>query len=294
MAMATNIKRIGFIGLGVMGRSMARNLLKAGYSLAVHTRTKATADELLQEGARWADTPAKAAVDADLVISMVGFPADVEEVYFGESGVLSTMRGGFIADMTTSSPTLARRLHEAAGKLGVAALDAPVSGGDIGARDATLVIMVGGDRAAFEAARPVFESLGRTVRHFGDAGAGQHTKMANQIAIASNMMGVCEAVAYATRAGLNVAEVIATIGGGAAGSWSLSNLAPRMIRHDTAPGFYVKHFLKDMRIALESAAEMHLQLPGLELAKKLYDRLSSEGGDSFGTQALIKLYLGGN
>lgn len=285
-------KRIGFIGLGVMGVSMAAHLLAAGHSLTVFNRTREKGADLMTRGAKWADTPAAVAAASDILISMVGYPHDVEKIYFGDGGILSAMKaGGYVIDMTTSSPKLARRLYEAAKERGIAALDAPVSGGDIGARNASLVVMVGGDRAAFDAVKPLFALLGRTIRYFGPAGSGQYAKMANQIAIASNMMGVCEAVAYAKRAGLDPAEVVETISGGAAGSWSLSNLAPRMLRGDYAPGFFIKHFIKDMGIALSSAEEMHLDLPGLKLAKRLYDELSARGMEDNGTQALIQWYL---
>ena len=285
-------KRIGFIGLGVMGTSMAAHLMAAGHSLTVFNRTREKAEGLIKRGAQWADTPGAVAAASDILISMVGYPHDVEKIYFGEGGILSAMKaGGYVVDMTTSSPKLARRLYEAAKEREIASLDAPVSGGDIGARNASLVVMVGGDRGAFDAVKPIFELLGRTIRYFGPAGSGQYAKMANQIAIASNMMGVCEAVAYAKRAGLDPAEVVETISGGAAGSWSLSNLAPRMLRGDYAPGFFIKHFIKDMGIALASAKEMHLDLPGLKLAKRLYDELSSRGMEDSGTQALIRWYL---
>ena len=285
-------KRIGFIGLGVMGTSMAAHLMAAGHSLTVFNRTREKAEGLIKRGAQWADTPGAVAAASDILISMVGYPHDVEKIYFGEGGILSAMKaGGYVVDMTTSSPKLARRLYEAAKERGIAALDAPVSGGDIGARNASLVVMVGGDRGAFDAVKPIFELLGRTIRYFGPAGSGQYAKMANQIAIASNMMGVCEAVAYVKRAGLDPAEVVETISGGAAGSWSLSNLAPRMLRGDYAPGFFIKHFIKDMGIALASAEEMHLDLPGLKLAKRLYDELSARGMEDSGTQALIRWYL---
>lgn len=285
-------KRIGFIGLGVMGVSMAAHLLAAGHSLTVFNRTREKGADLMTRGAKWADTPAAVAAASDILISMVGYPHDVEKIYFGDGGILSAMKaGGYVVDMTTSSPKLARRLYEAAKERGIAALDGPVSGGDIGARNASLVVMVGGDRAAFDAVKPLFALLGRTIRYFGPAGSGQYAKMANQIAIASNMMGVCEAVAYAKRAGLDPAEVVETISGGAAGSWSLSNLAPRMLRGDYAPGFFIKHFIKDMGIALSSAEEMHLDLPGLKLAKRLYDELSARGMEDNGTQALIQWYL---
>ena len=285
-------KRIGFIGLGVMGVSMAAHLMAAGHSLTVFNRTREKGAELIKRGAKWADTPAEVAAASEILISMVGYPRDVEKIYFGDDGILSAMKAGGVAiDMTTSSPKLARRLYEAAKERGIAALDAPVSGGDIGARNASLVIMVGGDRAAFDAMQPIFALLGRTIRYFGPAGSGQYTKMANQIAIASNMVGVCEAVVYAKRAGLDPTEVVETISGGAAGSWSLSNLAPRMLRGDDAPGFFIKHFIKDMGIALSSAEEMHLDLPGLQLAKRLYDELSARGMEDSGTQALIHWYL---
>lgn len=285
-------KRIGFIGLGVMGTSMAAHLMAAGHSLTVFNRTREKAEGLIKHGAQWADTPGAVAAASDILISMVGYPHDVEKIYFGEGGILSAMKaGGYVVDMTTSSPKLARRLYEAAKEREIASLDAPVSGGDIGARNASLVVMVGGDRGAFDAVKPIFELLGRTIRYFGPAGSGQYAKMANQIAIASNMMGVCEAVAYAKRAGLDPAEVVETISGGAAGSWSLSNLAPRMLRGDYAPGFFIKHFIKDMGIALASAEEMHLDLPGLKLAKRLYDELSARGMEDSGTQALIRWYL---
>lgn len=285
-------KRIGFIGLGVMGTSMAAHLMAAGHSLTVFNRTREKAEGLIKRGAQWADTPGAVAAASDILISMVGYPHDVEKIYFGEGGILSAMKaGGYVVDMTTSSPKLARRLYEAAKEREIASLDAPVSGGDIGARNASLVVMVGGDRVAFDAAKPIFELLGRTIRYFGPAGSGQYAKMANQIAIASDMMGVCEAVAYVKRAGLDPAEVVETISGGAAGSWSLSNLAPRMLRGDYAPGFFIKHFIKDMGIALASAEEMHLDLPGLKLAKRLYDELSARGMEDSGTQALIRWYL---
>ena len=285
------IKRIGFIGIGVMGASMATHLLEAGYQLTVFNRTRDKANALIEKGARWADTPAELAAESDVVISIVGYPEDVEQIYFGEKGILATKQGGYVIDMTTSSPKLARKLYDEAKKKGVAALDAPVSGGDIGARNGSLVIMVGGDRPAFDAVKPVFEIIGRTIRYFGPAGSGQFTKMANQVAIASTMLGVCEAIAFAEKAGLDTTEVLETISGGAAGSWSLSNLAPRMIRGDDSPGFFIKHFIKDMRIALDAAAEMQIDLPGLSLAKRLYDEIAARGMEDSGTQALIHWYL---
>lgn len=284
-------RTVGFIGLGVMGATMASHILGGGYELIVYNRTKEKAEPLLAKGARWAETPAEVAEAADAVITIVGYPKDVEEVYLGKNGILATKKGGYVIDMTTSSPILAKRIYEEAKAKGVSALDAPVSGGDIGARNGQLVIMVGGDREAFDALQAVFGLMGRTIRYFGGAGAGQYTKMVNQIAIASGMVGVAEAVAFAKKAGLNATEVIETISGGAAASWSLSNLAPRMVRGDEAPGFYIKHIIKDMGVALECAEEMHLDLPGLKLAKRLYDEIAARGMEDCGTQTLIRWYL---
>lgn len=282
---------LAFIGTGVMGRSMAGHLLKAGHTLHVHNRTKARAQPLLDAGARWHDTAGSAAAQADFVITIVGFPADVEATYFGTDGVLAHAKpGAVLIDMTTSSPLLARRIAEAATAKGLAALDAPVSGGDVGAREARLVIMCGGEAVAFTRARPLLEVMGKNIILQGGPGAGQHCKLANQISIASIMMSWCEALTYAQRAGLDPARVIESIGGGAAASWSLNNLAPRALKGDFAPGFYVKHFLKDMRIALESAEAMQLDLPGLKQAKKLYDEVERRGWADQGTQVLLKYY----
>ena len=281
---------IGFIGTGVMGRSMAGHLLQGGFRVAVYNRTKARAEELIQAGALWKDTVAEVAAGCNVIITMVGYPSDVEKVYFGDGGIIHHAKpGSYLIDMTTSSPALARKIYEKAGERELMALDAPVSGGDIGAREARLAIMVGGDAAAFEAIKPILEMMGKNIVLQGEAGAGQYTKMCNQIAIASNMMGVCEAVAYAQRAGLDAARVLQSIETGAAGSWSLSNLAPRIIDENFAPGFYVKHFIKDMNIALDSAKEMGLWTPGLELAKSLYEKLAAQGDQDSGTQALYKL-----
>ena len=285
------IKTIGFIGLGVMGSSMASRIMDGGYDLTVYNRTKAKADALLARGAHWADTPAEVAARADVVITIVGYPKDVEEVYLGKNGILDTKKGGYVVDMTTSSPILAKRIFEEARKKGIDALDAPVSGGDIGARSGSLVIMVGGERRVFNALKPVFELVGRTIRYFGEAGSGQYTKMANQIAIASGMLGVAEAIAFAKKAGLDTTEVLETISGGAAASWTLANLGPRMVRGDNAPGFFIKHIIKDMRIALECAEAMHLDMPGLQLAKRLYDELAARGMEECGTQAIIQWYM---
>ncbi len=285
-------EKIGFIGTGVMGSSMARNLMKAGYAVSVYTRTKEKAQSLLEDGACWASSPKELAKETDVVISIVGYPKDVEEIYLGAEGVLAAKEGGVVIDMTTSSPALAKKIFAAAKEKGVAALDAPVSGGDIGARDATLAIMVGGEAKVFEKCRDLFAAMGKAAHYFGAAGSGQFVKMSNQIAIASNMLGVAEAMAYAKKSGLDAGAVQRTIAGGAAGSWSLTNLAPKMLAGDWSPGFFIKHFLKDMRIAVESAEEMGLDLPGLKLAKKLYEELSARGMEDCGTQAIFRWYEG--
>lgn len=283
--------KIGFIGTGVMGASMAGHLIKGGHEVAVYNRTKAKAETLLSQGAQWCDTPDSAAQFAELVITMVGYPKDVEEIYFGKQGILENAKPGtYVVDMTTSSPKLAQRIYDAAKAKGLKALDAPVSGGDVGARNGNLSIMVGGDAEDVEALRPIFALMGPTLHHQGGAGAGQHTKMCNQIAIAGTMLGVCEAVAYAEKAWLDPTKVLKSISSGAAGSWTMTNLAPRMIAYDDKPGFYIKHFIKDMRIALESAQEMGLLTPGLKLVKEIYDELAEQGMENKGTQALIQFY----
>lgn len=283
-------KRIGFIGTGVMGKSMALHILKAGHELFIYNRTKARAERLIAEGANWENSPAEIAQKADIIISIVGYPKDVEEIYFGETGIINNAKAGAVLiDMTTSKPSLAKRIYEEAKKRGISSLDAPVSGGDLGAKNGTLSIMVGGDEKTFNEVKPILEFMGNNIVFEGEAGCGQHTKMCNQIAIASNMMGVCEAMVYAKKAGLDQERVINTIKTGAAGSWSLSNLAPRMIQGDFAPGFYVKHFVKDMNIALSEAEEMGMEAPGLKLAKKLYDKLVEGNMEDYGTQILYKL-----
>ncbi len=291
MTMAAPLS-IAFIGTGVMGRSMASHLQKAGHALHVHNRTKVKAAELLAAGATWHESAGAAAADADVVITMLGFPTDVETSYLGAGGIVERARpGALLIDMTTSSPVLARQIAAAATTRGLASLDAPVSGGDLGAREARLVIMVGGDVAAFARAKPLFESMGKNIALLGGPGAGQYCKMANQIAVAVGMVAWVEALAYARKAGLDPAAVHASISGGAAGSWAMTNLAPRALGENYAPGFYVKHILKDMRIALESATEMKLELPGLATAKKLYEQVAAHGWDECGTQALYRLYL---
>lgn len=280
---------IGFIGTGVMGNSMARHILDAGFQLIVYTRSKEKAQDLLENGAKWAVSPEELAQQADVIISMVGYPKDVEEIYLGEKGILKdTGRTKYVIDMTTSTPSLAVKIYENALDAGVKALDAPVSGGDIGARERKLTIMAGGSKDDFEDIRSILEIFGTNIIYQGEAGAGQHTKMCNQIAIASNMIGVAEAVVYAKKAGLDPERVLQSISAGAAGSWSLSNLAPRMIKGDFAPGFYIKHFIKDMGIALEEAEKMQMDVPGLKLAKSLYEELAEAGEESSGTQAILK------
>ncbi|MGC4377261.1 NAD(P)-dependent oxidoreductase [Fictibacillus sp. Mic-4] len=280
---------IGFIGTGVMGKSMALNLLKAGYPVHIFTRTHAKAEDLLINGATWEESPKSLAEKANVIITMVGYPSDVEEVYFGEEGIFAGAKPGtYVIDATTSSPKLAKKIAERAKELKMHALDAPVSGGDVGAREARLSIMVGGEEEAFNEMLPIFKTLGTNIVLQGEAGAGQHTKMCNQIAIASGMIGVCEALLYAEKAGLDPNTVLKSIETGAAGSWSLSNYVPRIINGDFSPGFYVKHFIKDMKIALESAEEMGLQVPGLSLAKQLYEELAQMGEENSGTQALYK------
>jgi 3-hydroxyisobutyrate dehydrogenase len=281
---------IGFIGTGVMGKSMATHLINAGYSLLVYNRTKSKTDELVKLGATWKDTVSEVAQEADIIITMIGYPKDVEETYFGANGILTNAHAGtYVIDMTTSTPSLAKQIHQAAKETGIYALDAPVSGGDIGAKNANLTIMVGGDKEAFEAVSPILHIMGNNVLLQGAAGAGQHTKMSNQIAIASGMMAVCEAILYAESAGLNPSTVLKSIAAGSAGSWSLSNLGPRIIAEDYSPGFFVKHFIKDMTIALNSAKEMGIRTPGLELTKSLYEELAEKGEENSGTQALYKL-----
>ena len=282
---------IGFIGTGVMGKSMAGHLLKGGYKVMVYNRTPEKAQDLIKQGALWEADLTRLAASCQVIITMVGYPRDVEEVYLGEQGLVQHAQpGSYLIDMTTSSPLLAKKIFVAAQSKGLHALDAPVSGGDIGAREARLSIMVGGEESDFAAVQDIFALMGKNIILQGSAGAGQHTKMSNQIAIASNMIGVCEAIVYAQKAGLDPAKVLQSIATGAAGSFSLSNLTPRMLAGDFAPGFYIKHFIKDMTIALESAQEMGMMTPGLALAKSLYEKLAAEGEGESGTQTLYKLY----
>jgi 3-hydroxyisobutyrate dehydrogenase len=282
--------RVGFIGLGNMGRSMAGHILNAGYPLSVYNRSRDKADELLERGAAWCVTPGALAAASDVVITIVGYPRDVEQVYLGENGILASARDALLIDMTTSSPELAQRIAKAAEEKGCRALDAPVSGGDIGARDAKLAIMVGGEPAAFEAALPILQLLGPNIVLQGGPGAGQHTKMCNQIVIASTIMGVCEGLAYGKAAGLDLPTVLKSIGGGAASGFQLTVMGQKIINGDFAPGFYVEHFIKDLGIALAEARRMKLDLSALALARKLYEELAQQGHARLGTQALFKHY----
>ena len=279
--------RIGWIGTGVMGSSMVGHLMKAGFSATVYNRSKAKAEGLLAQGAKWADSPQQVAAASDVIFSIVGFPADVREVLLGETGALSgAAAGSILVDMTTSEPSLAVEVYQAAKAKGVASVDAPVSGGDIGAKNATLSIMVGGDKEIVDALTPCWNAMGKTLVHQGGAGAGQHTKAVNQVLIASNMVGVCEALLYAYKAGLDLPTVLKSVGSGAAGSWSLNNLGPRIMDNNFDPGFFVEHFIKDMGIALAEAKQMGLCLPGLALANQLYVSLKSLGYGRHGTHAL--------
>jgi 3-hydroxyisobutyrate dehydrogenase len=280
--------RIGFIGAGVMGGSMCGHVLDAGYAVTAYTRTKERAEPLLSRGAEWGDSPAEVAASSDVVLSIVGYPSDVRDVILGEHGVLSgASEGSVVVDMTTSEPALAVEIYERAKEKGIDAVDAPVSGGDVGARNATLSFMVGGDEDAVERVRPVLETMGKSIIRQGGPGAGQHTKLVNQILIATGMIGVCEALLYAYRAGLDVETVLESVSGGAAGSWSLTNYAPRILAGDFAPGFVVDHFVKDMGIALAEAKQARLALPGLALAEQLYVALQAQGHGRKGTQSLI-------
>lgn len=282
---------IGFIGIGVMGKSMARRLMKDKYPVHIYSRTKKKAEELIAEGAVWEESVAALASKCQVVFTIVGFPPDVEEVYLGEGGILKNISpGSYVVDMTTSKPELAATIAAKAQKLGVFSLDAPVSGGDVGAREGQLSIMVGGQKEVFETVLPLFELMGANIVYQGPAGSGQHTKMCNQIIIAGGMLGVTEALAYANKAGLDASSVLENIESGAARSWLLTNLWPRVINENFEPGFYVKHFIKDMAIASETAKKLDLDTPGLDLAKSLYEKLAEQGGGDDGTQALFKIY----
>lgn len=286
------MKTIGFIGLGVMGQSMVRNLMKAGFHVQAYTRTKDKAADLLAEGVSWCDSVASVCQGVDAVITIVGYPSDVESIYFGDGMILQSAEPGtLVIDMTTSSPILAERIAEAAIDRSLLPLDAPVTGGDVGAKNGTLSILVGGGEYAFSKALPLFEAMGQAIQRMGYAGSGQYAKLANQIAIAGIMMGNAEMLAFTKKAGLDAEQLRQTIRGGAAGSWTLENLVPRMIVEDYSPGFFIKHFLKDMALALESSEQLNIKLPSLELASKLYSLLEENGYGDNGTQALVEYYL---
>ncbi len=280
--------RLGWIGTGVMGTSMCSHLIRRGFAMTVHNRTREKTAPLVSLGARWADSAGQVAEASDVVFAIVGFPADVRQVMLGADGALAGSRAGVVlVDMTTSDPSLSIEIAQAAAGRGVYSIDAPVSGGDVGAKEARLSIMAGGDRPAFDALRPCWEAMGRTIVYQGGPGAGQHAKMVNQVLIASNMIGVCEALLYAYKAGLDLNTVMESVASGAAGSWSLSNLGPRIINGRFEPGFFVEHFVKDMGIALNEAARMGLSLPGLALANQFYIALRSQGHGRDGTHALM-------
>jgi 3-hydroxyisobutyrate dehydrogenase len=279
--------RIGWVGTGVMGASMCGHLIAAGHQVKVYSRTREKAQTLVDRGASWAASPSEAADGAELVFSMVGFPNDVREVYLGKAGILTSATKGAIAiDMTSTSPSLAKEIYEAGRSRGVATIDAPVSGGDVGARNATLSILVGGDQAAVDAVMPVLQQMGKTIVHQGPAGAGQHTKLCNQIVVAGTMIGVCESLYYGKKAGLNLETMLKSISGGAAACWALDNLAPRVLKGNFDPGFFVDHFVKDMALGLEEARRMNITLPGLALVHQIYQRVQALGHGRKGTHAL--------
>lgn len=280
--------RVGWIGTGVMGSSMVGHLIAAGYSATVYTRTKEKAEPLIAKGAKWAASPKELAAQSDVIFSIVGFPSDVREVLLGDNGALAGAKAGAVlVDMTTSEPSLAREVYEAAKAKGVYSVDAPVSGGDIGAKNAALSIMIGGDKDVVEAVTPLFQTMGKTIVHQGGPGSGQHTKMVNQILISTGMIGVCEALLYGYKAGLDLPTVLQSVGPGAAGSWSLTNLGPRMMNNNFDPGFFVEHFIKDMGIAITESKRMGLSLPGLALAEQLYISVKAKGWGRNGTHALL-------
>lgn len=279
--------KIGWIGTGVMGTSMVGHLMNAGFAATVYNRTRSKAEALIARGAKWAETPKALAENSDVIFSIVGFPADVREVLLGNDGALTGSKpGNILVDMTTSEPSLAIEVYEMAKAKQVHSVDAPVSGGDVGAKNAALSIMIGGDKDVVEALAPCFHAMGKTIVHQGPAGAGQHTKMVNQVLIATGMIGVCEALLYGYKAGLDLPTVLQSVGSGAAGSWSLSNLGPRIMNNNFDPGFFVEHFIKDMGIALAESKRMGLSLPGLALAHQLYVAVQAQGLGRNGTHAL--------
>lgn len=284
-------QKIGFIGVGVMGASIVKHLLKDGYEVNVYNRTKSKADEVVSLGAIWQDTPKAVTIESDIVFTIVGYPKDVEEVYYSEDGIFAgATNEKILVDMTTSTPSLAQKIFATGRERKIEVLDAPVSGGDLGAKNGTLTIMVGGTKEAYQIVEPIFNVFSGKVKLQGAAGSGQHTKMANQIMIAGTMMGMSELLVYANAAGLELESVLDTVGGGSAQNWSLTNYAPRILREDFTAGFFVKHFVKDLKIALAEAEKMDIQLPGTSLAKELYEKLENQGHGNDGTQALIKLW----
>jgi 3-hydroxyisobutyrate dehydrogenase len=283
--------RIGWVGIGVMGKSMCSHILKAGYHVSVYNRTREKAKELIKAGAQWCSNPKEVAENSDIVFTIVGFPQDVEEVYLGQNGILMGIReGSIIVDMTTSEPFLAIKIYNEAKKKKVYSIDAPVSGGDVGAREGTLAIMAGGERNIYEKILPLFKLMGKNIAYMGKAGSGQHTKMSNQILIASTMIGVVESLLYAYKANINLNDVINVIGKGAAASWSINNLGPRIVEGNFDPGFFIKHFVKDMGIALQEARRMNLSLPGLSLAYQFYISAIALGLENLGTHGLYKVF----
>ena len=279
---------IGWIGTGVMGASMVAHLHNAGYRCIIYTRTKEKATTLLNQGLGWANSPGEVAAQADVIFTIVGFPKDVREVYLGENGIIkSTREGSILVDMTTTEPSLAVEIYQAAKAKGVQSIDAPVSGGDVGAKNAALAIMVGGDEDTVNLVMPLFELMGKNIVYQGAAGSGQHTKMCNQITIAGTMIGVCEALLYGQKAGLDLTTMLSSISSGAAGCWTLNNLAPRIVNRNFDPGFYAEHFIKDMSIALKESEAMGLSLPGLALVKQLYLAVQAQGHGKMGTHALM-------
>ncbi|HIY59003.1 MAG TPA: NAD(P)-dependent oxidoreductase [Candidatus Tetragenococcus pullicola] len=284
--------KIGFIGTGVMGHAIVEHLIAAKHELYVYNRTKSKTDDLVENGATWKESPKEVTEESDLVFTMVGYPKDVQEVYYNEDkGIFSAnVTGKILIDLTTSTPTLAEEIYQTAREKQATSLDAPVSGGDLGAKNATLTIMVGGDKEAFDRLLPIFKRIGKTYTLHGGAGKGQHTKMANQIMIAGTMTGMTEMLVYANKAGLDLDKVLDTLAGGSAANWSMSNYSPRILAKNFSPGFFVKHFIKDLKIALEEAEKMSLDLPNTKLAEQLYEKLANQGYENDGTQALIKLW----
>lgn len=285
------MKKLGFIGVGVMGKSMVYNLMKHGFEVSIYARNKEKVEDVINKGAIWCESIAECARDKDAIITIVGYPKDVEEVYFGEAGILNNAKAGaYLIDMTTTSPNLSVRIYEEAKEKGLRALDAPVSGGDVGAMNGTLSIMVGGEEEDFIACQEIFSAMGTTIVYEGKPGNGQHTKMANQIAIAGTIAGVCEAMAYAKRTGLDIQTMLDSISKGAAGSWQMTNNAPRMLKEDFDPGFYIKHMIKDLKIAKEEAETTSLDLGVLKQVLDMYCTLEEAGLGDLGTQALCKFY----